>query len=419
MELLHILLISASMGMTGFTYRVFDGTGYSNTATVTITVNAPSPVVQFSAANFNVAEDGATATITVKRLGDLTGAVSVDYATSDDTATVTADYTAASGTLNWADGDGADKTFNVSISDDSDVEGNETVTLTLSNATGGVTVSGTNPATLTIIDDDVVPNTYTLTVNNGTGGGGYTQDTVVPISATVPANSSFVNWTGDTAYVTNVNSESTTVTMPALNIAVTANFALDTYTVSYNGNGNTGGTVPGDQTKTHDVDLALETQGTLVRTGYLFLGWNTASDGSGTSYAAGANYTANSNLTLFANWGVGSYLVTYDGNTNTGGSVPVDGNNPYDTNDEVVVIGNTGNLVKTGYSFTGWNTASDGSGTPYSPSATFSMPASNITLYAQWTINQYTITFDSAGGTAVSPITQDYDTAVPPPRKSD
>jgi uncharacterized repeat protein (TIGR02543 family) len=79
-----------------------------------------------------------------------------------------------------------------------------------------------------------------------------------------------------------------------------------------------------------------------------------------------------------------TYTVTYDGNGSTGGSVPVDGSSPYDENDTVTVLGNTGSLVKTGYTFDGWNTAADGSGTDYAPAATFQMPASNTTLYAQW-----------------------------------
>jgi hypothetical protein len=66
-----------------------------------------------------------------------------------------------------------------------------------------------------------------------------------------------------------------------------------TYTVTYNGNGNTSGTAPADQTKTHDVALTLQTNtGSLAKTGYTFSGWNTAADGSGTSYAEGASYTA-------------------------------------------------------------------------------------------------------------------------------
>ncbi|HRV55923.1 MAG TPA: InlB B-repeat-containing protein, partial [Mangrovimonas sp.] len=80
--------------------------------------------------------------------------------------------------------------------------------------------------------------------------------------------------------------------------------------------------------------------------------------------------------------GATTYSVTYDGNTNTGGSVPIDGN-AYNSGDSVTVLGNTGTLVRTGYSFNGWNTASDGSGTSYVGGNTFNITA-NTTLYAQW-----------------------------------
>ncbi|WP_292469391.1 PKD domain-containing protein [Methanolobus sp.] len=77
------------------------------------------------------------------------------------------------------------------------------------------------------------------------------------------------------------------------------------------------------------------------------------------------------------------YNVTYNGNTNTAGTVPVDGN-VYSNGASVTVLGNTGSLVKTGYAFTAWNTAAGGSGTSYNDGATFSMGSSNVILYAQW-----------------------------------
>ena len=79
------------------------------------------------------------------------------------------------------------------------------------------------------------------------------------------------------------------------------------------------------------------------------------------------------------------FSVTYNGNGNTGGTVPVDGNSPYNSGATVTVLGNTGALVKTGSTFAGWNTAADGSGTSYSPGNTFAITA-NTTLYAMWTV---------------------------------
>ena len=76
--------------------------------------------------------------------------------------------------------------------------------------------------------------------------------------------------------------------------------------------------------------------------------------------------------------------VTYNGNGNTGGSVPTD-STTYKENDTVTVLGNTGSLVKTGWTFIGWNTQADGNGTPRSVDSTFNMGTSNVTLYAKWT----------------------------------
>jgi Calx-beta domain/Beta-propeller repeat len=111
------------------------------------------PSLQFSAASYHVNEFESEATITVTRSGSSTGAVSVAYATSDGTATADSDYTAASGTLNWDDGDAADKTFSVPIIADSEVEGVETITLTLSNPTG-IVFGSPQIAALTIVDDE-------------------------------------------------------------------------------------------------------------------------------------------------------------------------------------------------------------------------------------------------------------------------
>lgn len=89
-------------------------------------------------------------------------------------------------------------------------------------------------------------------------------------------------------------------------------------------------------------------------------------------------------------WGTTAGLtVTYDGNGSTGGSVPVD-NNSYALGASVVVKANSGNLVKSGYAFLGWATASNAStpdfvvtGSTVNPS-NFNMPASNVTLYPEF-----------------------------------
>ncbi|MTV49986.1 leucine-rich repeat protein [Heliobacillus mobilis] len=95
------------------------------------------------------------------------------------------------------------------------------------------------------------------------------------------------------------------------------------------------------------------------------------------------------------------YSVNYDGNGNTGGSVPSDSNG-YMQGESATVLRNTRHLVKAGFTLDGWNTAADGRGTDYAPNATLTIGTASITLYAKWTA---TVTFDSQGGTSVPSIT--------------
>jgi hypothetical protein len=125
---------------------------------------AGAGTLQFSSATFS-GNEGASATVTVNRVGGSGGAVSVNYATSNGTATG-ADYTTSTGTLNWADTDSAPKTFTVPLLADAVTDPSETVILTLSGVVG-TTITGTNPATLTITD---VPPPFAGAYTVGTGG---------------------------------------------------------------------------------------------------------------------------------------------------------------------------------------------------------------------------------------------------------
>lgn len=93
------------------------------------------------------------------------------------------------------------------------------------------------------------------------------------------------------------------------------------------------------------------------------------------------------------------YTVTYDANNATSGSVPIDSTH-YSSGAAVTVLGNTGNLARTNYTFAGWNTKADGSGTTYnvnSENKTFTI-TQDTTLYAQWQIITYSLSFDSSAG---------------------
>ena len=161
-----------------------------------------------------------------------------------------------------------------------------------------------------------------------------------------------------------------------------------TYHVLYSGNENTSGSIPVDTTEyqSGDVVIVLGNIGGLIRPGYVFAGWNTATDGSGTSYAASDTFNMGSlDVTLYAMWIANpTFTVTYDGNGSTSGTVPNDGAN-HETGEPVTVLDNPGGLTRSGYSFAGWNTATDGSGTSYAASDTFNMGSMGVTLYAMWT----------------------------------
>lgn len=126
----------------------------------------------------------------------------------------------------------------------------------------------------------------------------------------------------------------------------------------------------------------------------------------------------NADTTYTAQWTTDIYYIIFNGNGNTDGGMKNQG----------IVSGtsaalNPNTFIKTGYSFTGWNTAADGSGTAYADKTDFGpMGTADITLYAQWSIKQYRITFNSNGGSAVASVTQNYGTTVnepPEPAKAD
>jgi uncharacterized protein with LGFP repeats len=162
---------------SGYTFGGWTGSGsgsYSGTNNpASITMNSPisqtanftqspSSSIQFSAANYNINENGGTATITVNRTGG-TSPVGVNYSTSNGTAIAGSDYNSANGTLNFATGE-TSKTFNVSIIDETNSEVNETINLGLSNPTGGATLGSPGTAVLTIADND----SCTYSIGQGT-----------------------------------------------------------------------------------------------------------------------------------------------------------------------------------------------------------------------------------------------------------
>ncbi len=110
----------------------------------------------------------------------------------------------------------------------------------------------------------------------------------------------------------------------------------------------------------------------------IMLRWEDLNDAGNDHLLAVDDVTVNASL-------LSGYAVTYNGNGNDGGTAPVDPSSPYTSGSTVTVL-SSGTLTRTGYTFSGWNTASDGTGFSYAPAATFTILA-NTTLYAQWAVS--------------------------------
>ena len=253
---------------------------------------------------------------------------------------------------------------------------------------------------------------YTVTYNgNGATGGTVPTDpdkynpgkmvTALPNSGNLTDTGfSFTGWNTQSNGKGVTYTPGQTFAMGDSNVTLFALWTIaPTSTVTYNGNGNTGGTVPTDSKNYLQgaTVTVLGNTGSLTKTGYTFVGW--AANGSGTIYSSGQTLTMGStNMILYAQWtALPTHTVTYNGNGYTGGSVPIDPNN-YTQGQTVTVMGNTGNLVNAGYSFAGWNTQQDGSGTSYSAYQTFQMNNSNVILYAVW--KTYSVTYYDNGATS-------------------
>lgn len=138
--------------------------------------------------------------------------------------------------------------------------------------------------------------------------------------------------------------------------------------------------------------LATRPDAPAATPGYTFGGWNKA-DGTAWDYASDK---VTDNITLYAKWAANTYTITFD---TVGGSeiAPI-------TQDYGTAITVPADPTREGYTFIGWE-----------GEFPETMPAHNMTVTAQWEINRYTITFDTAGGSEIAPITQDYGTAITAP----
>ena len=170
-------------------------------------------------------------------------------------------------------------------------------------------------------------------------------------------------------------------TMPADNITVKAQWEINQYTITFETNG---GSEIAPITQNYGTEITAPDNPT--RKGYTFKGWDKEIPETMPA----------ENITVKAQWEINQYTITFD--TNGGSEIaPI-------TQDYGTKITAPDNPTRKGYTFKGWD-----------KEIPETMPAENITVKAQWKINQYTITFDTNGGNEVAPITQDYGTKITAP----
>ena len=205
------------------------------------------------------------------------------------------------------------------------------------------------------------------------------------ITATAKANDgySFVNWTSGE---TEVSIENPYTFELAAATALTANFKANQYPVAFVNDGA--------EVKNETIDFAsvITAPANPTKEGYTFLGWF---DGNDVKFVEGATVPLNG-VTYTAKWQIKQYTITFD---TDGGSEIAAMTQDYNT-----AVTAPAAPTKTGYTFVSWD-----------KEIPATMPAENINIKATWQINQYTITFDTDGGSEVASITQDYNTAVTAP----
>ena len=217
-------------------------------------------------------------------------------------------------------------------------------------------------------------NQYTVTVKpeNGKADIIITQDYGTPITAPTLTREgyTFKGWDKEIPE-----------TMPAENITVKAQWEINQYTITFDTNG-------GSEIApiTQDYGTEITTPDNPTRKGYTFKGWDKEIPKTMPA----------ENITVKAQWEINQYTITFD--TNGGSDIaPI-------TQDYGTEITVPDNPTRKGYTFKGWD-----------KEIPKTMPAENMTVKAQWEINQYTITFDTNGGSEIAPITQDYGTAITAP----
>ena len=275
---------------------------------------------------------------------------------------------------------------------------------TSSTATFSSPIVGFRPV-LEVPNSDTLDSSGLKVVTLDLGGGklgGSSEDIQIIVkngsAFTAPASGGLTRPDGNTgSYFMwldgNGNSYEPGGSVPADVTELTVQWTAPTYTVTLHANGGTiadGKDVTG---YTYGVGATLPTD--VTRTGYTFKGWYDNENLTGSPVTAISN-TETGNKEYWAKWEINQYTITFD--TADGSTVASI------TQDYGTAITAPADPTREGYTFIGWDRE-----------IPETMPAENMTVTAQWEINRYTITFDTAGGSEIAPVTQDYGTAITAP----
>jgi uncharacterized repeat protein (TIGR02543 family) len=160
--------------------------------------------------------------------------------------------------------------------------------------------------------------------------------------------------------------------------------------ISFSANGGVGSI--GDLSGEAGTTVTLPASTSLTNSGSTLTSWNTAANGSGTSYEPGQTLTLSTSLTLYAQWSAKSnVVVSFSANGGSGSLTSLTG-----AAGATVTLPSSTSVVKSGYTFTSWNTAANGSGTSYEPGQTLTLSTS-LTLYAQWKATPTSALYGSIG----------------------
>ena len=290
------------------------------------------------------------------------------------------------------------------------------------------TCTGWNNNKGTFSGGTYTPPTYTITFSgNSNTGGSMTNVSGIPCegSTTLATNGytrtgyTFTNWKTNVAVTANSSSvdangsvaDKATISNITSNITLTAQWKANTYTITYKDGGNASfsGTHESGYPTTHTYGTETILKN-ATKIGYTFGGWykESACTNKVTSLGATA-YTAN--ITLYAKWTPNTYTITLNANGGSGGTESVTATYNSSTLSPAIT-----NPTKTGYTFTGWYSGSGGTGNKvigtdgklvvnvsgYTGANGVWTATENKNLYAGWTINSYTLTWNVNGGNALT-----------------